>query len=487
MNKRKNVFRFGCVALGLLCLSPLLLGGCTTARIPVAGLEVPMLDIPLPAVLRVENDLRGRSWSKAFRILHERLVREYAYGDHKNIDWASLYDTTAAQVLAAEEEDNKEGWYRALRAYVRSIPDSNVHIDLNDVLRDADVGASAGLALVQLADDSVIVCGLLEDGPAAAADIAWGATVFAWDGKPVAEALADANVLWAESTAGTPDVLHRQQLAWLTRGPEGTTHSITYMNPGDAKQVTVALVLAVDDYETLPMARPLWEPLDLFDSPVKTRVVAGGYRYIRIAAIAPTFSTPFPAREFNAAIRLGANEEAPGLILDLRGTQGGDSSLVPKMLGALVAEEAFFETPAVWDSELEIYLVESEDTVYIEPEAFAFLGPVVVLVDAYTMGPAESLAGFLKGRENVRVFGETGTCASPGVPDTDLTIPGGYSVMYPTRRSLDESGAIQGVSDGTGAGGVEPDTVFALDRSNASAMYQDGKDVLLDKAIELLD
>ncbi len=488
MIQRKNFPVFGSALVGLSLALTLFSGGCTTkARIPVTGLEVPVPDIPLPAVLRAENDLRSRPWTRAFDILHDRLQRDYAYSEHKGINWQALYDETAPKVLAAEEAKDKGAWYRALRAYVYKIPDGNVLIDANGLLRDSDEGGSAGLALAQLDDGSVIAVGLAEEGPADTVGIAWGATIFTWNDKPIEEALAATRIVWADNPSATPASRRRQQLTWLPRGPEGAVQTITFMNPGDTETRSARVVLEVDGFEHLALNRPLWAPVELFDSPIKTQVLNDSYRYIRVAAIAPTLSTPFPVREFKTAVRQAVKEEATGLLLDLRGTQGGDATLVPNMLSCLVSEETFFETPGEWDTELLTYLVESEDTVHIVPELPVYEGPIVLLVDSYTMGPAESFAGFLAGRENVRVFGVSGTSGSAGVPNVDLILPGNFVIMYPARRSLDESGAIQGISNGEGIGNVVPDPVFTLDRTSAAAIYKDGTDAVLNKAVELLD
>jgi len=488
MYQRKRFSVFGSALVGMSLFLSLFSGGCTTkARIPVTGLEVPVPDIPLPAVLRGENDLRSRPWSKAFDILHTRLQRDYAYSEHKGINWQALYEETAPKVLAAEETKDRAGWYRALRTYLYQIPDGNVLIDANELLRDRDEGGSAGLALAQLADSSVIVADLVEEGPADTVGIARGATILTWNDKPVAEALAATKVFWADNPAATSDALRQQQLTWLPRGPEGAVQTITFMNPGDTETRSARVVLEMDGFEHLALNRPLWTPVELFDSPVKTRLVNDTYRYVRVAAIAPTLSTPFPVRDFKAAVRLAVKEEATGLLLDLRGTQGGDATLVPNMLTCLVSEETFFETPGEWDTELLTYLVESEDTVHIKPELPVYEGPIVLLVDSYTMGPAESFAGFLAGRDNVRVFGASGTHGSAGVPTVDLILPGNFVIMYPARRSLDEAGAIQGVSNEEGVGNVVPDPVFTLDRTSAAAIYKDGNDAVFNKAIELLD
>lgn len=472
------------VALGIFSAA---MGGCTTkARIPVTGIEVPVPNIPLPAVLRADNDLRSRSWTKAFDIFHARLAREYAYTEHKGLDWNALYATAAPEVAAAQAAKDPDGWYLALRKYLHSIPDGNIQFDLNDVMRSDAEGASAGIALAQLDDGSVMVCGVVPGSPAERAGVQWGASILEWNGKAIDAALAETSVLWSDAPAATPRGRRLQQLLWLPRGSTGESCQVVYQNPGAADKISATIPYELDDFATLPLARPLWKPVELFSSPIESRTLAGDVRYIRIAAIAPTFSTPFPTRDFRTAVKAAVDARAKGLILDLRGTQGGDAGLVPKLLSSFVKTPTFYETPSVWDSELETFLVESENTVEVEPQLPAWDGPVTVLVDAYTMGPAESLAQFLQKREKVRIFGDAGTYGSPGTPGLEITLPGGYVVFLPDNRSLDSDGKIQGVADGKGAGGVKPREPFVVDRENGQALYQQHKDVVLDKALALM-
>ena len=471
------------LAAGAMILS---LGGCTTARIPVTGLEVPVPDIPLPAMLRGENDLRSRPFSKAFQILHERMKLDYAYSKHKTVDWDALHAATEPAVAAAEAAHDRDAWYLALRTYLYSIPDGNVQIDPNEDLRIAAEGASAGLALARLEDGSVIICGLIPGGPADAAGIVQGATVSAWDDKPIDEALAQTSILWADAPAATPRMRARQQLDWLPRGGQGESCRVRYRNPDAREEKTTTLRYVEDDFQSLPLSRPLWEPPALLDSPIHGKVLEGGIQYIRVAAIAPTLTTPFPLRDFRNAVNTAIEAEGRGIVLDLRGTQGGDPSLAPKMLAPFVTEPTFYETPALWDGERGEFQVNAEKTVTVEPQLPAVEAPVAVLVDGYTMGPAESLARALRGCKNVRILGESGTWGSPGVPNVELILPGSYSVMYPTRARMDDQGNPAGVSDATGTGNLLPDVLVAADSHSVSALYVDRVDRVLEEALAYL-
>lgn len=487
MKRFEHDVRLGLAAVMALTAGMTLMGGCTTkARIPVTGLQVPVPNIPLPALLRVENDLRSRSWTRAFDILHARLSREYAYTDHKDVDWDKMYAVTAPEVAAAEEKKDPDAWYLALRRYLSSIPDGNVQFDPNDVLRDQAEGASAGLALARLADGTIIACGIVPDGPAAQAGIQQGASILRWGGKPLAEALAETDLLWADAPAATPEGRLLQQLVWLPRGHNGEICEVVYTNPGAAGESTASLTLDFDGYATLALARPLWKPVELFASPIEARVLPGELHYVRVAAMAPTFTTPFPHRDFRTAIKSAIDKGARGLILDVRGTQGGDANMPAKLLGSFVKTPEFFETPAVWDSELETFLVESEDTVEIAPQLPAWEGPVVLLVDAYTMGPAESMAHFLQQRDNVTVVGEAPTYGAPGTPNVDLTLPGGYMVYFPNTRSLDREGKIRGAANEKGKGVITPDTLVPMDATAQTRVFNERKDIVLEAAQALL-
>lgn len=472
-------------AMAALLAGLTMLAGCTTARIPVTGIELPVLDVPLPVILRGQNDLRSRNWSKAFQILHERVGREYAYTAVKQVDWNGLYAAIAPEVAAAQAEKDRDRWYAALRTYIHAIPDGNVQIDAQETLRDAAEAGSAGLALARLHDGQVIVSGIVPEGPADRAGIQWGAVVLTWDDKPIAEALDQTSVLWSDAPAATPGGRLEQQLTWLPRGPEGESCRIAFQNPGASEPKTATVEREADGYASLSLYRPLWEAVELFSSPVALNTLEGDIQYLRLAAIAPTLSTPFPARDFRTAMRTTVDAGAPGLILDLRGTQGGDASLVPKLLSSFVEAPEFYETPGIWDDDSGAFQ-EASEAVTVAPQPPAFTGPVVVLVDAYTMGPAESVARFLQPRENVRVCGLSGSWGSPGTPTVELTLPGNYGVYYPARQSLGEDGQPQGVPDRAGNGALQPDTTVELTPESAHAMFVEHEDIVLNRALEML-
>jgi carboxyl-terminal processing protease len=65
-------------------------------------------------------------------------------------------------------------------------------------------------------------------------------------------------------------------------------------------------------------------------------------------------------------------------------------------------------------------------------------------------------------------------------------MPGGLTVGYPNGQSLDANGRVQLDSDERMAGGIAPDVRVPLTMDTVKAQFKDGRDVVLEAAIEIL-
>ena len=116
-------------------------------------------------------------------------------------------------------------------------------------------------------------------------------------------------------------------------------------------------------------------------------------------------------------------------------------------------------------------------------------GPVIVLVDEYTNSAGEGIPLLLSQLPNVHIVGFHGTHGSFGKTGGDIVMPcgvEGYALSYPVGRSLDVDGNIQVDSDAQGKGGVSPDVRVPMTEETARAIFLEDRDVLLEKALELL-
>ena len=477
--------------LAALCLVMALgLAGCTTTTIPMTGIEVPMIKIPMPKIpllSRGEGDLRYKRWDDAFEETYNRLVKEYPFTEWKSVDWPALYEQYAPQVEAARAARDKEAFYQAFRSFLYEVPDGNLRIAEDSIFRRKAIGGGFGFSVIEL-DSGLVIAHLVdEDGPAAKAGLEWGAEIVEWNDRPIQEALSATSVLWASSPPATAEGRRLEECRFLTRAPVGAEVSFKYRNPEDVELTSIALEAVDDGYTLLDRSQLNAEPVEAFTSPIQSKTLPSGHGYIRVYFLAPTMATPFPARAFEKAIESFIAAEVPGIVLDLRGNTGGDDSLVPKFAGHFATEPAFYQDVALLNPETAAFEVVPEMQLRIEASKTVFDGPVVVLVDHNTFAAGEGLALAMQRLEQVQVIGIQATHGSLGITGGDITLPQNYALSYPVGRSLDEEGAIQVTSNAEGLGGVATDIRIPLTPETVYALYAEGVDLPLEKAVEILE
>jgi carboxyl-terminal processing protease len=158
--------------------------------------------------------------------------------------------------------------------------------------------------------------------------------------------------------------------------------------------------------------------------------------------------------------------DAAGLIIDIRGNDGGFFEVRKALLERLVRERILF-----WRQEGR----RGADEIYLEPAAKAYGGPVVVLVDELSASSSEEFAGGLQAIGRAAIVGKR----TPGkVLIADVKqLPDGATFVFPV--------AITRLADGTvlEGRGVIPDIEVALDR----ALLLQSRDSQLEAAINYLE
>jgi carboxyl-terminal processing protease len=358
-------------------------------------------------------------------------------------------------------------------------------------LREKAIGGGYGLGIIRLDDGRVIAHVLLDDGPAAQADLAWGAQIIEWNGQPIAEALAETSILWADRVPATLQDRQIEQLRYLVRAPVGTETTLTFQNPDAAESQTVTLVAEDDQLEALVRTlAPERDASDLFKALVQGEVLPSGYGYLAIRSFMPSLGGPRPAKIFERAITSFVEQGVPGIIIDVRGSGGGVDALVPQMAGHFYTTPDFYEYVGYRDAETGQFQIDPEQTLEIEPREPHFAGPVIVLVDAAAMSTAEGLPLVIQRLPQGRVMGIQGTHGSFAIGDmtSDLyRLPEGLAFNFYAGASLDVNETIQVDANADGAGGVVPDVRVPLTEETVRAMYVEGRDVVLEMAIAALD
>jgi carboxyl-terminal processing protease len=303
---------------------------------------------------------------------------------------------------------------------------------------------------IRVIDGRALVTKLWDGFPAASAGVRPGWEVVRVERRRVAPLLARVGREFAGRTnADAERALH---VASLLRGPVGGTLSVRFLDAGDEE---VELELELREPRGERFQAGLLAPHRAW---IETRRLEGDVGYIAFDSFSyPTYVMPV----FNEA--MASYLDARGVILDLRGNQGGMGGMVGWMAGWLVSEKnVSLGTIVMRDNELRFVVV---------PRAETFDGPVAVLIDGLSVSAAEMLASGLQGIGRARLFGTRSAGAS--LPAQLERLPNGDALMYPTSRHLTPAGEpVEGV-------GVTPDVVVLLDRE---ALLR-GRDPALEAAL----
>jgi carboxyl-terminal processing protease len=434
-----------------------------------------------------ETDLSRLSWSAAFAALGDKLAAEYPFTQWKAIDWPALEARFAAPIRDAEAKRDERAYYRALRAFVWSIPDGHLDLRGDDRgLRAAEVGGGYGLALVRL-DDGRVMAGRVDPrGPAAAGGLRTGAEILTWNGEPVAAALARVGVDWSEEPPATAEGRALQRLRFLTHGPVGARATAGFRDPvnrpggREPGSITTAVLAAVPEKFPRP-AGTRWDVL-VGDS-IETRRLKGGCGYIKVRFELPTLRDLLPEQRVGRAVERFLAIGAPGIVVDVRDNSGGQDEIVPRITAFFQAHPRPYEIAGLFEPARRIFLAHPETAVRVLPAPPRWPRPVAVLVNADTFSAGEGIPLALKGLPNAAVFGWSGTQGSFGVGEKTVHLPAGLDLVFPSGQSLDAGGRIQIDADGAGHGGVEPDHRVPLDEAAFDAAFVHGRDVVLEAAL----
>jgi len=450
------------------------------------GLGIALLGLSLVIRAMIVTDLSGLRWTAAFDALHAEVSHKYAFGAWKAIDWDALYAEVAPQIAAAEANGDQQAYYRALRTYAFALHDGHIVLVGDDHgARTAAIGGSYGFAVIGLNNGRTIAHILDANSPAAQAGMVWGAQILSWNGQPIDLAVQQVATIWADVPPATREGQRIEQYRFLTRAPIGRSVGIIFKNPGASTATCVTLTGVDDQFSTL--ARNYLTPdLGPGDPPVQTRVLPGGYSYIRVTREGAALGQPNPIQVYQRAIADAVARNAPGVIIDVRGNTGGADPMVADMASSFYTQPAFFEELAPYDPASGQVDHAQARTITIEPRVPHYAGPVAVLIDPGSKSSGEGIPLVLGRLPQITLIGFAGTHGSFGGPSEFVQLPGGYLLIYTGVQSLDAENQIQVDSDASGHGGVLPDVRVPLTEATVRAAFVEGRDVVLDVAIQML-
>jgi carboxyl-terminal processing protease len=168
--------------------------------------------------------------------------------------------------------------------------------------------------------------------------------------------------------------------------------------------------------------------------------LAGGIAYIRFNAFVPNLM-----KKVCAALR--EMHDAPGLVLDLRGNQGGLLGMIGGLGGLLQAHTSVFGN---------MKMRSGQTPVLVTPQRAPYTAPIAILIDGSTQSAAEIFAAGMQITDRAVIVGEVS--AGNTLPAGVIKLPTGALFQY----AFGDYQTPQGVSiEGRG---VIPDQIVKLNR-----------------------
>ncbi len=471
--------------------------------------------IGIVIVLMIEIGLlhaQSNDFVQAFDSMHQTFSVNYPMGKWKGIDWEALNNTIRPKIVNAEIANDSIAFYIALQEYASSIHDGHVNIrhgwaNIRSEARYRQIGGSYGFVVAGLDDDRIVARLVNEGSPAALAGMKFGAEILEVNDNPVHAVLDTISVHWAELIPATQEFKRLNQYRFLGRAPVGNTLKVKFLNRGASLPVTATLTAVDDNYATYDQTTQ--SPAESIEG-ITTDVLAGGYGYIKLNTVyGDSAGIKMIYTDFRDAI-IGFNEnDAPGLILDMRINTGGYDALAAALAGFFYSDTTFYESQSwynpdcdslqMWPLPLEHWNPQTLQfqinpnypvgTLYTEPQGVLFSKPVMVLVGPRNISSGEGIPMMLQKLPNCKSVGFHSTNGSFAMVERThyfFPSPDDLYLRYPYGVSYDQNHSIQLDSDSAMIGGVSPDIRVPLNDVVIDLLYIDSMDVELNYALEML-
>lgn len=441
------------------------------------------------------DDFSGLSWTQAFKELNETMTEEYAFTEWKDIHWQEIYDQYLPQIKSAQSKNSFEDYYIALHSYLNEIPDGHVRMNNITDIDDKYIGGGFGFSAGKLDNGKIIVIWVDSTGPAHDAGMQTGDELTEWNGQTIADAVGTVSTVCA-GTSATDEYLQQKQLEYLVRAPIGTKVNLSVISTASHKEHSVTLTAYNDNKQSLkknyPNAVVSDKLRDMFlgyenpdpepKSIVEKKIVGENICYIKLwaeldADFEQTGKAVSTLNSMCDAITYANENKCTGIILDIRNNIGGLDSMSADILGLFYSEKTLYEYQKSYGSN-------QLGELYIQPAEQQYSGKIIALINSRCVSSGEGLALGIKNLPNGETLGFFGTNGSFGLAGSEVKMPGGIAVEFPSGQSLDQNKNIQ-IDSQNGIGGVSPSIRIPMVEQNA-IRTAGGEDVELEEALKIL-
>jgi carboxyl-terminal processing protease len=391
------------------------------------------------------SDARQESFDIVWRTVKDKHFDPTLGG----LDWNKVREQYSPRAAAAKT--NTE-FYDVLRQMLGELHQSHFNIIPPEAIVEDDSpepkGGGIGIDL-RLIEGQAIINHVEQGSTAAASGLRPGFVIKKID-DILAETIIESFSKSKESRPITTLRITRALLARINGAPE-TSVRIAYLDERDQpREATITRERLKGEMS------PRMGNFPPQYSEIETTQLAGGIGYIRFNVFVISLMD-----RIRAAIR--RMNDAPGLVIDLRGNPWGLGGMASGIAGVLEKEQTSLGT---------MHMRSGHINFAVFPQPGSYLGPVVILTDGGSASTSEIFAGGMQEIGRAVVVGER--TAGAALPSYFQKLPTGALFQYAIGDFKTPKGAL---IEGRG---VAPDVEVKLTRRS----LLDGRDAQLDAAIE---
>lgn len=422
----------------------------------------PQQPTPSPLVVVSAPNSGEQKRKETFELVWETVNKHFYDPNFNGVDWKAVHDRYAPQVARVRSDAEL---YELLQLMVNELRQSHLWIippeaipkvrSKNPSLDPAEPAAgepeeetaldlikeeladqlSTGIGVdVRVLNRSVVITRVITGSPAARAGLRPGFVIKSVNGQTAAAALAELESNHVFRDIIRP-ILPTILVAGFVNGNGSDTLDLTYL---DGRNVVRRARLAPEKLsgelsEAIGNLPPTYTEFE-------SRRLSGGVGYIRFNAFVPAMM-----KKTCAALR--DMRDAPGIIIDLRGNEGGLLGMVSGLGGLLQGYSSVFGT---------MKTRAGQNQVLVWPQRQPYTRPLAILIDGSTQSAAEMFAAAMQASGRAFVVGEVS--AGNTLPSAIMKLPTGALFQYAFGNYETSAGVrLEGR-------GVVPDTIVKMSR-----------------------
>ncbi len=407
---------------------------------------------------------------KSFETVWNTINEKYFDPTFNGLDWSEVHDRYQPKITAAQ---NEEEYYLLINKMLFELNVSHIGVvppdDLGQIEPILSAEGSIGID-VRIIEGNAVITSVKSDSRGEQAGLKSGYIIKSIDGIKIEQLSGIRHIneidyqsidkeTYKNLKVLTPPYNERNRKRQITQsilekiyGLPDTTVTIEFMAETGVTQKE-AIVRAKRKGKTV-----FDDTMPPFFVEFETKLLENNIGYVRFNAFMPPVNDKFRRM-------IEAMQDTMGLIIDIRGNQGGFFYVRKAMAEALVKDRVLFWRYKGRDK--------TRDTI-LEPTDNFYEGCVVVIVDYMCVSSGEEFSGGLEAINRATIIGER----TPGVVLTAdfVKLPNGAVFLYPNTQTITADGT---VLEGHG---VAPEIEVALDRND----LLQGKDTQLEAAVDLL-